>query len=271
MKNATVFLQISMGLTLATPAIVLRSWPYGASDKIVCLLTENYGKLRGIAKAAKRSRKRFANSLEPFSIVNLDFQDRPQGGLVFLSSADLAVAFKELASSLEKITLASYLVEIIDGLIGERDLVPLVFQHLKEGLLFLDSDGVAPLEFLTKFELKLLRLTGYQPALDGCKLCSLKRDEQAGRRWRFSPAEGGILCGLCSQSRNEALPLGGAALMALTDWQNDGSVQQVCRAERARLPVAVLLEIRFIMQKFLQFHMEREIRSAAFLAKFVAV
>jgi DNA repair protein RecO (recombination protein O) len=257
-----------MRLTLITPAIVLRSWPYGESDKIVCLFTENYGKVTGIAKGAKRSRKRFANSLEAFSLVNLCFQDRPHGSLVFLLSADLSVAFKRLDTSLEKITLASYLVEIVDGLIGERDENPLIFQHLKNGLLFLDNDGAAPLEFLTSFELKLLRLAGYQPVLDGCKYCTRPRIAHDEARWYFSLAEGGILCGLCAQSRKEILPLAAAALAALVRLQ-DNHEQKIARNEP--LPVALLTEIRIIMQRFLQFHMEREIRSAAFLSKFVAV
>jgi DNA repair protein RecO (recombination protein O) len=260
-----------MGLILATQAVVLRSWPYGESDKIVCLLTQNYGKLRGIAKGAKRSRKRFANSLEPFSIVNLRFQDRPQGGLVFLLSADLSCAFKTLGSSLEKITLASYLVEIIDGLIGERDENALIFQHLKNGLLFLDRNGAAVLEFLTSFELKLLRLAGYQPALNGCKRCARRRDQRGEPRWHFSPAEGGLLCYACAASRREIFPLGAAALSALDNLQDETLQEKIDGSEHARLPVAVLVEIRLIMQRFLQFHMEREIRSAAFLSKFVAV
>jgi DNA repair protein RecO (recombination protein O) len=260
-----------MGLTLATPAVVLRSWPYGESDKIVCLFTETYGKLRGIAKGAKRSRKRFANSLEPFSIVNLRFQDRSHGGLVFLLSADLIFTFKKLDSSLEKITLSSYLVEIIDGLMGERDPNALVFQHLKNGLLFLDGDGTAPLEFLTSFELKLLRLAGYQPALDRCKRCALRRDELVKACWHLSPAEGGLLCNLCAASKKENLPLGAAALSALESLQQENDEANIHRSARTRVPVAVLMEIRFIMQRFLQFYMEREIRSAAFLSKFVAL
>ena len=226
-----------MGLTLATRAIVLRSWPYGESDKLVSLLTESYGKLRGIAKGAKRSRKRFANSLELFSIVNLHFQDRPDGGLVLLLSADLTVAFKKLDTSLEKITLASYMVEVIDGLIGERDPSPVVFEHLRQGLLFLDSDGVAPLEFLTTFELKLLRLAGYQLALDGCNLCALTRDKYALPRWHFSPAEGGLLCGFCAQSRKEVLPLGAEALTALIHLQPDKHTEPVHGVGRMRVPL----------------------------------
>jgi DNA repair protein RecO (recombination protein O) len=272
LKNVTVAVaKFAMGLTFATPAVVLRSWPYGESDKVVRLLTENCGKVTGIAKGAKRSRKRFANSLEPFSLVNLRFQDRPHGGLVLILSADLTFVYKQLATSLEKITLASYLLEITDGLTGERDDSAQVFQHLKDGLLFLDRDGTAPLEFLASFELKLLRLAGYQPALDGCKRCSVTRGAHGAARWSFSLADGGILCGACAQARKESLPLGAATLAALIKLQEDKREEKIDGSGGGSLPVAVLKEIRFIMQRFLQFHMEREIRSAAFLAKFVAI
>src|SRR2546425_1402449 len=110
-----------MRLSHVTPAIVLRARPYGESDKIVSFLTENYGKITGIAKGAKRSRKRFANSLEPFSLIDLRFQDRPHSNLVFILAADLLLGFKNLVAALEKISLASYMVEITDGLIGERE------------------------------------------------------------------------------------------------------------------------------------------------------
>src|ERR671922_221952 len=102
-----------------TQAIVLRARPFGESDKIVSLLTESHGKVTGVAKGAKRSRKRFVNSLEPFSLVNLRFQDRPYSNLAFILASDLSLGFKHLATSLEKISYASYLVEITDALIRE--------------------------------------------------------------------------------------------------------------------------------------------------------
>src|SRR5213594_1739589 len=153
-----------------TPAIVLRARSLGESDKIVSFLTETHGKVTGIAKGAKRSRKRFVNSLEPFSLVNLCFRDRLQNSLAFIIASDLLRSFKQLATTLEKISFASYIVEVTDGLIGERDENPLVFRHLRDGLGYLDEHG-ASLRFLTAFELKLLQLAGYQPLLDRCKRC----------------------------------------------------------------------------------------------------
>ena len=56
-----------------TPAIVLRSTPYGESDQIVTLYTLDFGKMKGIAKGAKRSRKRFANTLGICSYIQVAF------------------------------------------------------------------------------------------------------------------------------------------------------------------------------------------------------
>ena len=252
-----------MRFSLATPAIVLRTRPYGESDRIVSFLTEKHGKITGIAKGAKRSHKRFVNSLEPFSLVNLRFQDRPHSNLVLILAADLSLGFKNLISSLEKIAFASYMVEITDGLIGDRDENSLVFHHLKTGLNFLEDQDTS-LSFLTSFELKLLGLTGYQPVLVGCKRCGKERDSGLPVQWHFSPMEGGILCEHCSRSTREILPISATTLAALVDLQQTRGEL----AARVPLPSAVLEEIRIILLRFIQFQTDREIKSAPFLAKF---
>jgi len=253
-----------MPLSLVTPAIVLRAYPYGESDRIVSFLTEKHGKITGIAKGAKRSRKRFANSLEPFSLVDLRFQDRPHSNLVFIVAADLLLGFDNLISSLERIAFASYMVEITDGLIGERDDNALVFHHLKNGLSFLADQGTSLL-FLTSFELKLLRLTGYQPVLVGCKSCGKERGSDLTMRWHFNPMEGGILCERCCRSTKDGLPVGAAALAALADLHKDKVVAG------ATMPSSVLGEMRRVLLGFIQFQIGRELKSAPFLVKFCAL
>ncbi|HXV84350.1 MAG TPA: DNA repair protein RecO [Candidatus Binatia bacterium] len=252
-----------MLLCHVTPAIVLRTWPFGESDKIVSFLTEKHGKLRGIAKGAKRSRKRFVNSLEPFSVVNLRFQDRAHSNLVFVLASDLAVGFKHLLTSLEKISFASYLVEITDGLIGEREENGLIFQHLRDGLTHLEKHATS-LTFLTSFELNLLKLAGYQPFLDGCRLCGRERRGQSPTRWHFSFRDGGILCQSCSRLRKEIFSLSVATLELLTYLQQE----QGMRSSDTSPPTQVLKEIRSVIVRFIEFHMEREIKSAALLNQF---
>jgi DNA repair protein RecO (recombination protein O) len=245
-----------------TPAIVLRAWPFGESDKIVSFLTENYGKVTGIAKGAKRSRRRFVNSLEPFSLVTLRFQERRQSSLAFILASDLTRSFKHLTTSLEKISYASYIVEITDGLIGERDENAPVFQHLKNGLGHLDERAASPM-FLTAFELRLLHLAGYEPLLDRCKGCGTDRHGRLAARWHFSARDGGILCELCSRWTKDILPLTGRALEVLNDLQAEESM-----APGVLLPAPVVKEIRSAVQRFIQFHVDREIKSASFLDDF---
>src|ERR687887_1256935 len=246
-----------------TSAIVLRSWPFGESDKIVCFLTENHGKVTGIAKGAKRSKRRFMNSLEPFSSVTLRFQDRPHGNLTFIVAADLARSFKQLTASLEKIACASYMVEITGGLIGEREENPLVFQHLKDGLGYLDENDTS-LKFLTIFELKLLRLTGYRPLLNECKRCGKDRFNNLTNQWHFSPRDGGIFCEACSRWTTEILPLNAKALEVLAELQPETNIM----SSRVVLPSSIVREIRSAVQRFIQFRMDREVKSASFLNHF---
>ncbi|MBI3059270.1 MAG: DNA repair protein RecO [Deltaproteobacteria bacterium] len=215
-----------------TPAIVLRSWPFGESDKIVSFLTEGYGKVTGIAKGAKRSRRRFVNTLEPFSLVNLRFQDRPHGTLAFVHACDTIRHFKELTTSLEKIAYASYFVEITDGLAGEREENRRVFQHLREGLIFLEENGIS-LSFLTFFELKLLKFSG-------------------------------VLCGPCSTLRKEAVPLSSEALGVLAELQEANSILP----HHLALSPAILKESRPALVRFIQFQINKELKSAPFLEAF---
>ena len=249
----------------STPAVVLRSWPYGESDKIVSFLTEHHGKITGIAKGAKRSRKRFPNSLEPFSLVNLRFHDRPHTSLAFIVSADLIFGFKRLVTSLESIAFASYLVEITDGLIAEREENRVVFQHLTGGLRYLEEQG-ASLLFLAFFELKLLSLAGYAPHLSSCRRCGRERSDDASQ-WHFSPRDGGVLCGLCSRWRQDSMPVSATALHVLTAFQEGMSLS----APTFEVSLPTVAQIRTVLSRFIQFHMGKEIKSASFVHQFSSV
>jgi DNA repair protein RecO (recombination protein O) len=249
-----------------TSAIVLRSWPFGESDKIVSFLTEGHGKLTGIAKGAKRSKKRFVNSLEPFSFVNLNFQDRSQSTLAFILGCELQKSYKNLTASLEKIAFASYCVEITEGLIGEREENRLVFDHLKRSLSRLENEETS-VTFLVGFELTLLSLAGYQPYLESCRRCGMQPsflDAPVQTQWYFSLRDGGILCAGCSKLRKEIVPISGATLNLMINLQREPSLT----FQNTKLSPAVLKQIRSATVRFIQFQLNRDIKSASFLNQF---
>jgi DNA repair protein RecO (recombination protein O) len=265
---------------VVTPAVVLRSRPYGESDKIVSFFTELHGKVTGIAKGAKRSRRRFVNSLEPFSLVSLRFQERSNASLAFIHACDLVRVFKSLTAYLDRIAHASYFMEITDGLVGERDENRAIFTHLTNGLSRLDEHGSSLLSLIF-FELKLLALAGYQPHLGQCRRCGtgwrehhgstkpvLSRVEgltTKGGAWRFSLRDGGILCESCAAFRKEVLPLSREALGVIAALQEARGVPPNDDA----FPLDVLGESHLALLRFLQFQIGKELKSAPFLEAYL--
>ena len=101
-----------------THAIVIRSIPYGESDRIVTFLTENFGKVKGIAKGARRSRRRFQNALSLFSHIRLIFFDREGMGLVRVNSCDILNSFPKIRDHLQRIYYGEYFLELVNEKIG---------------------------------------------------------------------------------------------------------------------------------------------------------
>jgi len=249
-----------MRSSYVTPAIVLRSRSYGESDKIVSFFTENYGKVTGIAKGAKNSKRRFVNSLEPFSYVQLRFQDYAHGSLAFIHASDFIQVFKRLTSTLEKIALASFLVEVTDELTKERDENAALFEHLRNGLRFIETERESE-AFLVFYELKLLRLVGYQPFLSSCRRCRKSWNGEETNRWNFCFGDGGILCAACSLFRKDSFPVSQKSLSLLSLLQTD-DFSQVDSAEVSRTAFG---EPRILLHRFIQFHINKSLKSSAFL------
>ena len=243
-------------------AVVLRSQPFGESDRIVCFLTEDHGKVTGIAKGAKRSRRRFVNSLEPFSVVNLRFQDYPHRSLAFIHGCELLRVFRQLTQNLDRIACASYLTEITAELVREREESQVIFTHLRDALTYLNEQQVSG-DFLTFFELRLLRLAGYDPMFDGCCRCKKRRSAEAGK-WSFSHRDGGILCAACAELRRDAHALSEETLRALCIFRAQDSFTESSFLTHP----TVLRETRFLLPRFIQFQINKELKSARFLNSF---
>jgi DNA repair protein RecO (recombination protein O) len=187
-----------------TEAIVLKTLDYGESDLIVTFYTREYGKIRGIAKGARRSKKRFVNALEPFSCSAINFSRKNPDHLDFIEGCDVAFHFQEIRSDLEKTLIASYFLELIDQFTPEHKKSEASFQLLYDFLVLLEKKKPSA-SLLRLFELRLLRIAGYDPVLDGCISC--RQPLNAGRGYRFDSVKGGIICSGCKPSDADAIPV----------------------------------------------------------------
>ncbi|OFV86567.1 MAG: DNA repair protein RecO, partial [Acidobacteria bacterium RBG_16_68_9] len=184
-----------MSTSQSSLAIVLRARSYGESDKIVTFLTQDLGKLTGIAKGAKRSRRRFANSLDPLARVRVYFRLRPGSTLAFLESCELqrpATCFSEP----DRFAYASYLIELVDQMTVEEHPIRELYGLLQEGLAELEK--APPTSALLRgFELQLLTRTGYEPQLERCSSC--QRLLNADGIVFLDTAHGMLSCGGCNR------------------------------------------------------------------------
>jgi len=174
-----------------TEAIVIQSMDFGERDKLITFLTKKFGKLKGIAKGAKNSKKRFAGSLDIFSYVTLDFFEKENLGLARIESVSLIEPFSKINESIEKVTYGSYFVELVNEMVGEREENKAIFTLLLYFLRLLNREKICE-EYLRIFEVRLLTLLGYQPQLDKCIICQGEIGLKV-QNW-FSLKRGGVVC-----------------------------------------------------------------------------
>jgi DNA repair protein RecO (recombination protein O) len=186
-----------------TEAIVVKSTDYGESDRIVTFYTLEFGKIKGIAKGARKSRRRFPNALEPFTHSQLDFSRKTQTGLDFIEGSDVLFHFPDIRSNLEKTLAASYMVDLTDKFTPEQKKSEASFGLLHDFLYFLENRPFSE-AILRFFEIRLLGISGYAPVLDYCLVCKASLDDK--KNYLFNIVKGGIVCDTCQMGHADALP-----------------------------------------------------------------
>jgi DNA repair protein RecO (recombination protein O) len=242
-----------------TPAIVLKVRDYGEADRLVTFLTPGRGRLTGIAKHAKKSRRRFANCLEPLNQVTFFLSPRA-GELEFIQRGELVKSYPGLRRDLPRLGAASVLAELAGELAAPPEATAEMFATLEEALDRLEAGDPAD-SLLPPFLLHLLRLGGYGPRWDYCLICG----REPGVPIFFSIPRGGVVCGPCSREA-------GAPLLPLTAgaWKLLRLAQTLPRRKLARLrfPPRQSAESLALLKNFLRRHLGRELKSWSFWEKF---
>ena len=179
-----------------TPAIVLRARDYSESDRVVTLLTRDYGKLGGMAKGAKASRRRFEHKLDPFTHVMLHFRRRPHGELVFITRAEAAGLMRfNVEADLPKFALGCYVLELADAFTREHADAAGAYRIVAGALSALASNG-ANRALRQSYELSMLKWAGFGLELTRCRVCG-SHSGNNGDAVYFVVSRGGVVCGRC--------------------------------------------------------------------------
>ncbi|MCL6634696.1 MAG: DNA repair protein RecO [Peptococcaceae bacterium] len=241
-----------------TEAIVLRARDCGNGDKLLVLYSREHGKIKVMAHGAARPSSRKRGAVQPFTRTK--FLIRRGRELDSVSQCEGVEMFSFLRGDLEKISYASYLAELVDALTPEEEPNEPLFLLLLETLRLM---GEGDAEMLARaFEIRAAGFMGYRPVLEACACC---RGPVHGRLF-FSPAQGGMLCEACGPGGPDALPCNRGTveiLKILSGWHPARLRQlKVERRDRNRL--------REILHEYLKYHLERELKSAAFLSRILS-
>jgi len=247
---------------LTSEAVVLRTWPVHEADLIVSFFTRDYGKVRGVAKAALKSRKRFGGALEPMTVARAWFAERPRQELVRLDQLEILRSPLSAPVDPVRMTVLSFFAEVLDEALPDHDPQETVFRLLAA---VLDQTTVEqPWMPLTYFQLWMTRLMGLLPDIAHCTACgeALRAAEslhEAGI-W-FNDHGDGLFCAV---HRN-----GSSSELCADSWQ---LAQRMLRSPVSAFsaedwPRRRAQDLRRFTLQSLERHLERKLRSAEALAR----
>ena len=241
---------------LTSEAVVLRTWPVHESDLIVSFFTRDYGRLKGVAKAALKSRKRFGGALEPMTLVHAWFAERPRQELVRLDQLEIVRSPLSAPVDHTRMAVLSFFAEVIDEALPEKDRQETVFRLLVSVLE--QTKAEQPWMPLTYFSLWMTRLMGLLPDISHCIVCGevLQSSEVS-----FSSNADGLFCGLHANVSANAL--------TADSWQ---LAQRMLRTPASAFAGEAWTrkrgqDLRRFTVQMLERHLERKLKSAETLAR----
>jgi DNA repair protein RecO (recombination protein O) len=237
-------------------AVVLRHADWGEADRLLTLYTRARGKVRAIAKGARKIRSRKAGHLEPFTRVTLQLARGHD--LLIVTQVDTVDAYLPIHENLVKTSHAAYVVELLDRFTYEDDTENYnIFRLLTEALARLEKED-DPWLASRYYEVHLLDLLGYRPHLFECANCGrgIKAEDQF-----FSAAQGGVLCPACGASLPGAWSVSVEALKYLRHFQRS----DYAGAQRARPLPVVQNEVEALLQRYVTYLLERALNSPVFI------
>ncbi|UOR12280.1 DNA repair protein RecO [Halobacillus amylolyticus] len=179
--------------------IVIRTRDYGETHKIVTLMTREKGKIGVMARGAKKPKSRMTSVTQPF--IHGHYLIHIGSGLGSLSQGEVTTSLRSIREDIVQTAYASYMAELTDKLIEEKQPDPFIYEQLLQSLIWM-AEGKDPEILSMMYELKLYKKGGFAPSVNGCMGCG---NDQGP--FSFSIREGGLLCNRCKQLDPEAYGL----------------------------------------------------------------
>ena len=198
-------------------ALVLRVVDFSETSCVVTLFTRDFGKIRALAKGARRPKSSFESALDLLAICRIVFLHKSSDALDLLTEAKLERRFRAAQRDLARLYSAYYVAELLREMTDEGDPHPLLFDVARRTIE--DLDGVGPVAAnVLRFEILALQILGHMPSFEGCASCG--KSLQPARRLAFGQLAGGLLCSQCRAGKRQVVSVTADAIQVLRQFAN---------------------------------------------------
>jgi DNA repair protein RecO (recombination protein O) len=204
-------------------ALVLRVVDFSETSCVVTLFTREFGKVRGLAKGARRPKGPFESALDLLALVRIVFLRKSSDSLDLLTEAKLERRFRPSGGDLSNLYSAYYVAELLNELTDDYDPHEALFDAADATLLAL-SAGQSVAATLVRFELQALREGGHLPTLEACANCGGSLEPNG--RVPFSQLAGGALCKSCRVGQKQVISISPQAFQTLSRFAIDEARQE---------------------------------------------
>jgi DNA repair protein RecO (recombination protein O) len=262
-------------------AIVLRVVEFSETSCVLTLFTDAFGKVRALAKGARRPKSPFESALDLLATCRIVFLRKSTEALDLLTEAKLERRFRVGRGDLGPVYAGYYVAELLDALTDDYDPHPELYAIAESTLAELSNrrppvvvrGTTAPSESAVEqlvappvvsrlvfhFELAALRILGHLPSLEVCVGCGSPVSREG--RVAFGHIAGGVLCPRCREGQRSVVSISGAAvesMKALANMENE-------RWRTFELSRGVHGELRGTLSRYLAHLLGRETKLQPYL------
>lgn len=232
--------------------IVLRAVRLGEADRIVTFFTQGHGKIRGVAKGARKSKSRFGGRLDAFTHVDLQLY-RGRSDLDIVTQAEILGRPRRIRTDYASFCAASAMADAVDRTAPDRERNVRTFLLLRSAIQALEDGADDPSLLAYALLAKLASMAGLHPTLTACVECG------AADRVAFSHARGGAVCAACIDRADPKAPdavLDEWSALLSDEWSD---------LRGRRLPSSTQRELGGLLLSFVQWHTESRFRAFTML------
>ncbi len=236
--------------------LVIKETNVGEADKIITLFTRQKGKIQASARGARRNRSGLIAGTQLLCFS--DFVLYKGKTMYRVSQSDVIESFFNIRQSIEKLSYATYFVELVSEVIEEEYANPKLLQLILNTLHMLSNTQKDARLLKVVYELKLMSVIGFSPNMHGCTQCGNSRETL-----HFNSSIGGLICMECMaelNSRNNiAISNGTLQSMRYILYSDMKKIFSFEASEK------VFKELEVVIQDFILTHIGKEFKSLKFL------